>query len=58
MGRRGWPVEDPRGLARDVTGLGRWGNGQVEIGISSVNDLTYAMGIVRQAFEAQMGNGS
>ncbi len=51
-------IEDPRGLARDVTGLGRWGNGQVEIGISSVNDLTYAMGIVRQAFEAQMGNGS
>lgn len=48
-------IEDPRGLARDVTGLGRWGNGATEIGLASVEDLPYVMGIVRQAFEEQMG---
>ena len=48
-------IEDPRGLARDVTGLGRWGNGPTEIGLSSSEDVPYAMGIVRQAFDLQMG---
>ena len=48
-------LEDPRGLTRDVSGLGRWGNGSIELVLSSLDDLPYAMGIVRQAFEQQMG---
>ena len=48
---------DPRKAARDITGLGRWGNGDVEIGISEQDQLPYVMGLVRQAFEKQMGNG-
>jgi len=51
-------VNDPRGISRDVTGLGRWGNGDVEVGLSSLDDLPYVMGLVRQSFERQMGNGS
>ena len=47
---------DPRGLARDVTGMGRWGNGDVEIGLSSPDDLSYVMGLVRQSFEKQMSS--
>ena len=50
-------LHDPRRIARDVTNLGRWGNGDVEIDISDVQDLPYVMGLVRQAFEKQMGNG-
>jgi len=50
-------VNDPRGLCKDVTNLGRWGNGDVEVGLSKVEDLLYVMGLVRQAFEKQMGNG-
>ena len=50
-------LHDPRGLAKDVTNLGRWGNGDVEFGLSSSEDLPYALGLVRQAFEKQMGNG-
>lgn len=50
-------LHDPKGIAKDVTNLGRWGNGDVEIGITDVHDLPYAVGLVRQAFERQMGNG-
>ena len=46
---------DPKGLAKDVTNLGRWGNGDVEVGLSKPEELPYVMGLVRQAFEMQMG---
>lgn len=50
-------IYDPRGLCKDVSNLGRWGNGDVEVGLSRLEDLSYVMGLVRQAFEKQMGNG-
>ena len=50
-------INDPRGQCRDVTGLGRWGNGDVEVGLESLEELPYVMGLVRQSFEQQMGNG-
>ena len=50
-------LHDPRDLARDVTNLGRWGNGDAEVELSALEGLPYVMGLVRQAFEKQMGNG-
>lgn len=50
-------INDPKGLCQDVTNRGRWGNGDVEIGLSSLEELPYVMSLVRQAYEAQMGNG-
>lgn len=50
-------LHDPKGLARDVTNLGRWGNGDVEVELSRTDDLPYIMGLARQAFERQMGDG-
>lgn len=50
-------INDPKGLCKDVTNLGRWGNGDVEIGLTSLNELPYVMGLVRQSFERQMGDG-
>jgi len=50
-------IDDPKGLCKDVTNLGRWGNGDVEVGLSSIDELPYVMGLVRQSFEKQMGNG-
>jgi len=49
-------LHDPMGLARDVTNQGRWGNGDVEVDLSSLDGLPYAMGLVLQSFEKQMGN--
>lgn len=50
-------INDPKGLCKDVSNIGRWGNGDVEIGLTSVDELPYVMGLVRQSFERQMGNG-
>jgi uncharacterized protein with ParB-like and HNH nuclease domain/predicted transport protein len=50
-------VSDPKGLCKDVSGIGRWGNGEVEIRIHNVDDLPYAIGIIRQSLEKQLGNG-
>ena len=52
-----YELHDPRGLARDMTGLGHSGNGDVEVVLSTPDELPYVMGLVRQAFERQMGNG-
>ena len=50
-------LHDPKGLAKDVTSLGRWGNGCVEVDLRKPEELPYVMGLVRQALEKQMGNG-
>lgn len=49
-------LHDPRGIARDVTNLGRWGNGDSEVAFEAIEDLPYVVGLVRQAFERQMGS--
>lgn len=49
-------IEDPKGLCRDISNIGRWGNGDVEVGLSSIEELTYVMGLVRQSFDHQMGD--
>ena len=49
-------INDPKGICKDVTDLGRWGNGDVEVGLDKLEDLPYIMGLVKQAFERQIGN--
>ncbi|MFZ4807585.1 MAG: GmrSD restriction endonuclease domain-containing protein [Hyphomicrobiaceae bacterium] len=54
-----WPdLSDPKGACRDVTGMGRWGNGDVEVKLKSLDDLPYIIGLVRQSLELQLGNGA
>ncbi|MGV8122676.1 MAG: DUF262 domain-containing protein [Candidatus Xenobiia bacterium LiM19] len=50
-------ITDPRGLCKDFTGVKRWGNGDVEVVFAALEELPYIMGLVRQSFERQMGNG-
>lgn len=49
-------INDPRGLCKDVSGLGRWGNGEVEIKLDKYDDLPYVMGLIRQSLERQLGS--
>jgi predicted transport protein len=51
-------IEDPKAICKDVTGLGRWGNGDVEVGLTSLDDLPYMIGLVRQALERQLGDSA
>lgn len=48
-------IDDPRSKCRDVTNMGRWGNGCVEVALEHEQDLLYVMGLVRQALELQLG---
>ena len=50
-------LHDPKEIAADVTNVGRWGNGDVEVRLNSPEELPYVMGLVRQAFERQMDDG-
>ena len=51
-------INDPKGICKDVSGLGRWGNGDVEVGLALNEELPYVLGLVRQALEKQLGNGT
>jgi len=51
-------ISDPKGVCRDVSGMGRWGNGDVEVGLASLDELPYVIGLVRQSLEKQLGNGA
>lgn len=51
-------ISDPRCICKDITGMGRWGNGDIEVGLTSLEDLPYVMGLVRQSYEYQMGTDS
>jgi len=50
-------VIDPKRLCRDVTNIGHYGTGDVEVGLKSLDELPYVMGLVRQSYERQMGDG-
>jgi uncharacterized protein with ParB-like and HNH nuclease domain/predicted transport protein len=51
-------IIDPKGRCKDVSALGRWGNGDVEVGLATLDELPYVIGLVRQALERQLGNSS
>jgi uncharacterized protein with ParB-like and HNH nuclease domain/predicted transport protein len=46
-------LQDPQGWGRDVSGVGHWGNGEVEVTVSQVADLDYLMNLIHQAYELQ-----
>ena len=47
---------DPRGLVVDVSGVGRWGNGNSEVRLTRLEDVPYVLGLVRQSLEQQLGS--
>ena len=47
-------LDDPRGLAKNVAGIGRWGNGEVEIAVATLEEVPYALGLIRQSLDRQL----
>ena len=47
-------LDDPRALAKNVAGIGRWGNGEVEIGVATLEEVPYALGLIRQSLDRQL----
>lgn len=43
-------LDDPKKLARDVSKIGHWGNGDYEISFGDDSNLEYILSLVKQAF--------
>lgn len=50
-------LNDPKQIGKNVTDIGRWGNGDVEVDYDDPDQIPYVMSLVRQSFEKQMGDG-
>lgn len=46
-------ILDPNGICKDVTGIGRWGNGDVELYMEHTSDVEQVMEIIEQSFKFQ-----
>lgn len=44
-------INDPKNLCKDITNLGHWGNGDVEVGFSALEQIDDVMFLVIQAFK-------
>lgn len=47
-------INDIKGICKDVRGKGRWGNGDIEVKISSVNQIDDVMFVIKQSFDKQI----
>ncbi len=47
-------VIDPKGICRDISGFGKWGNGDVELHMERASDVDQVMEIIEQSFRHQM----
>jgi len=50
-------LHDPKDLCKDVAGQDRHGNCDVEVWLTALEEIPYVMGLVRQSYERQMGDG-
>ena len=46
-------ILDPKGICKDVTGLGRWGNGDIEVAFDDISQIEDVMDIVEQSYNSQ-----
>lgn len=46
-------INDPENHCRDVSNLGRWGNGDIEFKVSNVGDIDYAIFLITQSINKQ-----
>jgi uncharacterized protein with ParB-like and HNH nuclease domain/predicted transport protein len=49
-----YQLHDPQGIARDITDVGRWGNGDVSVHLDSIEQIPYIMGLIQQSYDSQM----
>ena len=51
-------IEDPESKCKDITNIGHLGNGCIKISLSTLKEIPYVMGLIRQSFDHQMGSGA
>lgn len=46
-------IHDPKGLCKDITGIGRWGNGDVEVFFEHTSEIDDVMELIEQSYKKQ-----
>ena len=46
-------IYDPKGICKDITGIGRWGNGDVEVFMDHTSDVDNVMEKIEQSYKQQ-----
>jgi predicted transport protein len=46
-------IRDPKGICKDITGLGRWGNGDVELFFEHTSEIDDMMELIEQSYNKQ-----
>ena len=49
-----YELDDPKKIARDVTDIGKWGNGNTQLIIDSEAQLPYIVQLIRQSYDWQV----
>jgi predicted transport protein len=44
-------LNDPKNIARDVSSVGHWGNGDYQIAVNELRDFGYLMSLIRQSYD-------
>ena len=44
-------LNDPKKSARDVSNIGHWGNGDYEIKIKELSNLSYLLSLIQQSYD-------
>lgn len=47
-------LQDEQNLTRDVSGVGHWGTGDVELKVENAEDIPYALELIKQAYQQTM----
>ncbi len=50
-------LQDAHGICRDVTNIGHWSTGDIDLDFFRLSDMPYVMGLIRQAYEWKMDDG-
>jgi len=50
-------IYDPQQMCMDKAGIGKWGTGDVQVSLSSSEQLDDVMALVRQSFDKHIENG-
>ena len=46
-------LDDPKGMCRDITSIGHYGNGDYDLKINENTDLDYVMFLINQSYKKQ-----
>lgn len=47
-------LDDPKGVCRDVSNIGHWGNGDYELKVDDDSDLDYIMFLIKQSYSIKV----